>query len=60
MRVDGQHHAPAALLSDKETSIYLKGGWVGTRAGLDRKISPPPEPVASRYTDCDFPANRIV
>jgi len=44
MRVGGQHHAQAALIPDKETSTYLKGGWVDTRAGLDKKVSPPPGP----------------
>jgi hypothetical protein len=41
MRVGGQHHAPAALLPNKKTSTYLKGGWVDPRAGLGGQISPP-------------------
>jgi len=49
-----------ALYHRERPSTHCTGGWVGSRAGLDRcgKISPPRgfdpwtvQPVASRYTD---------
>jgi len=49
--VSGQQHAPAALYPRKRTGTHFAGGWVGHRAGLDRrKISPPPgfDPGPSR------------
>ena len=64
MRVDGQRHAPAAF----PPSTHWVGGWVGPRAGLDRrgKSRLPPgfdprtaQAVASRYTDWAVPAHRI-
>jgi len=43
--VDGQRHAPAALLPRKSPVTHGTGGWVGSRAGLDgsedEKISCP-------------------
>ena len=56
----GERHAPAALYPRERPGTHCTGGWVGPRAGVDRrgKISPPPEfdprtiqPVATRYTD---------
>jgi len=56
--VKGQRHAPAALYPRETPDTHCTGGWVGPRAGLDKKISSPPgfdprtvQPVASRYTD---------
>jgi hypothetical protein len=59
MRVGGQRHASAALYPQERPGTHCTGGWVGSRAGLDRcGISPPPDfdhrtvqPVAIRYTD---------
>ena len=51
-RVSGQQHAPAALYSRERPGTYFTGGWVGPRAGPDRrKISPTtgircPDPTA--------------
>ena len=36
MGVGGQHHVPAALSSGKRPGTHCIGGWVCTRAGLDR------------------------
>jgi hypothetical protein len=56
---------PLPLYPLEKHGTYCIGGWVGPKAGLDgcRKISPPLgfnsrtfQPVASRYTDCDIPA----
>jgi len=59
MRVGGQHHAPATLLSVKTRyQYYRKLGWPQGRSERVWKISTPPEfdprtvqPVASLYTD---------
>ena len=59
MGVGGQHHAPAALPSEKTRyPLYSRLGGPQGRSGRVRKISPPPgfdprtvQPVASRYTD---------
>jgi len=41
--VIGQQHAPAALYPRERTGTHFTVGWVGPRAGLDRrKISSPP------------------
>jgi len=41
--VSGQQHAPAALYSRERPNTHFTGGWLGPRAGLDRrKISSPP------------------
>jgi hypothetical protein len=65
MRVGGERHAPAALLSEK-TRYILYRRLCGTqgRTGLVRKISTPPgldpqtvKSVAIRYTDWDIPAH---
>jgi hypothetical protein len=57
---DGSRHAAAALYPRERPGTNCKGGWVGTRAGVDRceKSRPTPEfdpraaqPVASHYTD---------
>ena len=64
MGVWGQHHAPAALPPGKTRySLYRRLGGPQGRSGRVRKIYPPPgfdprtvQPVASRYTDCAFPA----
>jgi len=38
MEVGGQRYTPAALSSEKkETGTHCAGGWVGLRAGLDRR-----------------------
>jgi hypothetical protein len=34
-KVNGQLHAPAALLQGKDPGIQWTGGWVGPIAGLD-------------------------
>jgi hypothetical protein len=57
--LSGQQHFPAALYSWERPGTHCTGGWVGPRAGLDRrKISPQPgflpqtvQPVVSRYPD---------
>jgi hypothetical protein len=69
--VNGQLHAPAALLPEKKN--HYTGGWVGPRAGLDdmkkenslpyRDSNSDPlavRPVASRYTDYAIPALTII
>ena len=41
--VSGQQQAPAALYPRERPGAHFTGGWVGPRAGLDkRKISSPP------------------
>jgi len=41
--VSGQQHAPAALYPRERPGTHCMGGWVGPRAGLDRrKFSSPP------------------
>ena len=65
MGVGGQHHAPAALLSEKTRyPLYRRLG--GPRPGLDGcgkfRLTPgfdprTVQPVAGRYTDCAIPAN---
>ena len=41
--VSGQQHAPAAFYPRERTGTHFTVGWVGPRAGLDRrKISPHP------------------
>jgi len=41
--VSGQQHVPAALYPRERLGTHFTGGWVGPRAGLDRrKISSPP------------------
>jgi hypothetical protein len=56
--VRGQHQAPAALYSRERPGTQCTGGWVGPRAGLDRRRkSRPPrgfdprtvQTVASHY-----------
>jgi hypothetical protein len=68
LQLSGQHHAPAALIPEKEPLIsHFNGGWVGPRTVLKgvekRKISPVlglellplgRPAVASRYTDSHF------
>ena len=58
--VSGQQHAPATLYLPERPGTLCTGGWVGSKAGLDRcgKSRHPPgfdprtvQPVASRYTD---------
>ena len=34
-RVDGQRHAPVALLPRERSGAHFVGGWVGPRAGLN-------------------------
>jgi len=47
MEVSGQVHAPSLFtLGGTASSTYLKGGWVGRRAGLDA--------VAKRKISCPF------
>ena len=60
MEVDGQRHAPAALLPGKT-------GRPQGRSGRVRKITPPPgfdprtfQPVASRYTDWAIPVHKTL
>jgi hypothetical protein len=68
MRVGGQRHAPAALPQGKTRyPLYRRLGEPQGRSGRLRKISSPPgfdprtvQPVASRYTDYDIPANKSV
>jgi hypothetical protein len=68
MEVGGHRHAPAALPPEKRHNTHCVGGWLGLRTGLDGsgKSRPPPRfdprivrPVATRYTDCAIPANKI-
>ena len=43
--MSGQQHAPAALYPRERPGTHCTGGWVGPRAGLDRrKISSLPGP----------------
>jgi hypothetical protein len=35
MEIDGQRHAPAALIPVKRLRIRCTGGWVRPRVGLD-------------------------
>jgi len=49
---------PWPLYPRERPGTRCEGGWVGPRADLVRKISPPPgfdpcttQPLASRYTD---------
>jgi hypothetical protein len=58
--LSGNRHAPAAFYPRERPDTHCTGGWVGPRAGLDRrgKSRPPPgfdprtvQSVASRYTD---------
>ena len=64
MGLGGQRHVLAALTHpptpQQKPGTHYTGGWVGSRAGLDRcgKSRPPPgfdprtvQPIASRYTD---------
>jgi hypothetical protein len=66
--MNGQLHAPAALLSEKEPRYLLARGWVDSRTGLDeverRKFLTLPEldlrplghPVRNQSpTDCAIP-----
>ena len=67
MGVDGgQCHAPATLFPGKKPGAHCIGGWVESRAGLDRcRRSLPPlgfdpraiQPVASCCTDRAIPAH---
>jgi len=69
MKVSVQHHVPAALPPEKNTSTHLIECWVGHRAGMKiskkRKISWPylasnhrtSSPLSSHYTDCTTPAH---
>ena len=67
MRMGGQRHAPAALLSGTTWfPLYRRLGGPQVRSGRVRKISPPPgfdprtdQPVASRYTYWAIPAHFI-
>jgi hypothetical protein len=61
--VRDQLHAPVALYPRERLGTQCTGGWVGSRAGLDKceKISPPlgfdsptVQPVDSRYTVYEF------
>ena len=62
--VDGQRHAPAALLPGKiQYPLYRRLDRPQGRSGRVRKILPPPgfdprtvQPIAIRYTDCDIAA----
>jgi len=68
MGVGGQCHAPAALPMGKRPSTHCAGGWVVSRASLDRcrlARTPPQfdpytvQPIASRYTNCTVLAVEI-
>ena len=59
---------PRPLYSRERPGTHYLGGWVGLRAGLDRrgKSRPPPgfdprtvQPVGSRCTDCVIPAHHL-
>jgi hypothetical protein len=64
MGVDGQHHAPAALLPGKtQYPLYRRLGGSQRRSGRVREISALPgfdpqtvQPVTSRNTDWAIPA----
>ena len=69
MGLGGQFHAPAALPPGNRPGTHCMGGWVGPRAVLDgcgNSRHPPRfdpwaiQPVASRYTDWDIPAHRVL
>jgi hypothetical protein len=54
----GQCHAPADFYPRERPGTHCTGGWVGPRAGLHRKISPPlgfdpwtVQPIAGHNTD---------
>jgi hypothetical protein len=65
MEVNGQLHAPAALLPEERApGTHWRGGWVGPRTVLDAVVKKIPstllesnprtpivQPVAQRYTD---------
>ena len=65
MEIDGQIQAPTALTPNKTPVTHCRGGWVGTREGLDDcKASPPlvfdlrtVQSVAGRYTDYAIPVH---
>jgi len=68
MEVGGQRHAPATLPPVKRSCTYCIGSWVGPRAGVNgcvkSRLLPgfdprTLQPVASRYTDCAFPAHQL-
>ena len=67
MRVDGQHHAPAALPPGKTWyPLYRRLGEPRGRSERVQKFSPPPgfdprtvQHVASSYTDCAIAAPEI-
>ena len=55
-RGEGKRHAPAALYPPERPSTHCTGGWVGPRAGLDRRGKSRHHRVSipgpsSRYTD---------
>ena len=67
MRVRGQHHAPAALLSGKDpVPIVQEAGWTPRPVWTGAEnLAPPPtpgfyprtvHPAACRYTDWAIPA----
>ena len=69
MDMGGRHHAPGRFSSQERPGTHCTGGWVGPRAGLHGcgKSRPPPgfdsrtaQPVASRYTDWDIAAPRLM
>ena len=49
--VRGQRHAPAALYPREKPGTHCTGGWVGPRAGLDRRGKSAP-PTGIRSPDC--------
>ena len=49
--VRGQRHAPAALYPRERPSTHCTGGWVGPRAGLDRRGKSRPPPTGIRSPD---------
>jgi len=67
--VRGQRHAPAALYPRERPGTHYTGGWVGTRAGLDRCGKSRPhrnsiprtiQSVASRYTDLATRSTKVL
>ena len=63
--VGDQHHATAGLAKGKRTGTHCKGGWVGSRVGLELAKNMAPkgfdprtvQAVTSRYTDCAIPTH---
>jgi hypothetical protein len=51
--VDGEPHAPAALLPGKRIGIHSTGGWLGPGAGLDGLG----KPCAHRYSIPERPSH---